>query len=119
MIRGVIFALDIETGIWKLEQTIGEYSRCGIFPSVRESKHRVQFQNGDTWRVIAIHSGNTIGVRANICYIDARIKETVVRQVIQPCLSLHPYTGVRYFFPPAFDEEEEDNELSNYFTTIT
>ena len=35
MIRGIIFALDIETGIWKLEQTIGEYSRCGIFPSVK------------------------------------------------------------------------------------
>lgn len=118
MIRGIIFALDIETGVWKLEQTIGEYSRCGIFPSVRESKHRVQFQNGDTWRVIT--TAETVrGVRGQIFYIDARIKEEIVRQIIQPCLMALPYGGVRYFFPPAFDEEEEDNELSNYFTTIT
>lgn len=105
MIIGIVWALNFETGEWKMRQVIEDYARCQIFP-LEKRHNRIKFSNGDIWR-IASSVDNVRGIRANICYIDARIEETIVRQVIQPCLSRPPYSGVRYFFPAPFEEEEE------------
>lgn len=109
-VRGVIWAYDRDSGNEQLLEIKRKYELLDIHPiQERISKSSgsfIAFDNGDTWRsVYAAESARQ--QRANISYIDRRVPEVIVNNVIKPCTLDIPYSAYRYYGP--LKEEETDD----------
>lgn len=122
--RGTVWGLHFGDAADMLHEIEYNYKYYGIeVENRRETKndYSIKFKNGDYWRA-ARASESMRGLRANISYVDIRIDPRFVEEIIRPATYLPPYNAIRYFEAPRHcwpKEEEEDNELSDYFTTIT
>ena len=54
--------------------------------------------------MVSAHEGAR-GYRANVSYVDVRIKPEIIDTIIRPCTIALPYSAIHFYFPP-WDEEE-------------
>ena len=101
-IRGVIWAYDRESGNEQLLEIKRKYQLLDIQPvQERISKSSgsfIAFDNGDTWRSVYA-AESACGQRANISYIDRRVPEIIVNNIIKPCTLDIPYSAYHYYGP--------------------
>lgn len=107
--RGVVWAYDYETGLAQLEQIKENYQSMRIAP-IREriSKHsgcEIVFDNNDVWKMLPARESAKM-CRTNISYIDRRIDQLFIQDIIKPCTTMLPYQAFRYY-GPYYPEEKE------------
>lgn len=108
--RGIVWAYDYESGLMQLEQIKENYQSMGITP-IREriSKHsgsEIIFDNKDIWKMVQARESARM-CRTNISYIDRRIDQLFIQDIIKPCTTMLPYQAFRYYGP--YPEEEVEN----------
>lgn len=72
-----------------------------IFPVKKVIGHfeaYIIFENNDFWKVVK-GTTNSRGQRANVSYIDCRIPQKIVDEVIKPCSISYPFQGFKYYGP--------------------
>ena len=100
--NGIIWAYEIESGNEKLSEIIRDYGRIKVFPvRQRISKYGswVIFDNGDYWKVRGA-ADSSRGHRANVSYIDRRISQEIVNDIIRAQTILPPYQAFKYYGYP-------------------
>ena len=107
--RGIVWAYDYETGLAQLEQIKENYQSMRITP-IREriSKHsgcEIVFDNNDVWKMLPARESSRM-CRTNISYIDRRIDQSFVQDIIKHCTIMWPYQAFRYY-GPYYPEEKE------------
>lgn len=109
--RGIVWAYDHESGLTQLEQIKENYQYMGITP-IREriSKHsssEIIFDNKDIWKMVQARESAKM-CRTNISYIDRRIDQLFIQEIIKPCTTMWPYQAFRYYGPYPKEEEVEN-----------
>lgn len=100
--RGIIWAYSRERGIEQLKNIIADYARLYIHPTkqrISQYNSWVQFDNGDMWKICAA-ADSSRGHRANVSYIDRRIPQDIINNIIRPQTILPPYQAYRYYGSP-------------------
>lgn len=95
--KGVIWGQTFESAKEQLDRIVSNYEKIG-YEKVCITKDQALFCNGDVWAIKSA-SNPTLGLRANIAYIDNRIDQQIIDEVIKPSLTLLPYTAIHYYFP--------------------
>lgn len=108
--RGIVWAYDYETGLTQLEKIKENYQSMGI-ELVREriSKHsgcQIVFDNDDVWKMLLARESARM-CRTNISYIDRRIDQSFVQDIIKHCTTMWPYQAFRYYGPYPKEKEVE------------
>lgn len=108
--RGIVWAYDYESGLTQLEQIKENYQSMRITP-VREriSKHsgcEIVFDNNDVWKMLPARESARM-CRTNISYIDRRIDQLFIQDIIKPCTTMWPYQAFRYYGPCSKEKEVE------------
>lgn len=99
--KGIVWGLDTESAIKKLEQIETQYKLYRTAELVRKSKTKYRYElvydNGDRW-VTSNASESARGHKCNISYIDVRIDPEVIDVIIKPCTIAGPYQAFHYFY---------------------
>ena len=111
--RGLVWGQTFSDGRNKLEEIEQNYNHIGIKTAKKINTLNsclIEFDNGDMWRV-ARYSESSIGLRANISYVDIRIDPKFVETIIRYSTYLPPYNAIHYFYPPR-DCQSGDEEIA-------
>lgn len=96
--KGVIWSCDRGgDGIDKLKYIVDRYEWSGVpllGACYTRNSAQAEFANGDFWRVCGM-SESARGIKANIAWIDSRVDEDFLRDVIM--YTLVSYNGPRYY----------------------
>lgn len=108
--RGIVWAYDYESGLIQLERIKENYQSMGITP-IREriskySGSQIIFNNEDIWKMILARESSRM-CRTNISYIDRRIDQLFIQEIIKPCTTMWPYQAFRYYGPCQKEKEVE------------
>ena len=115
--RGIVWSFHTDDAIDQLLQIENDYKRLGIEPVNRvvgpNHNSYITFANGDMWRVVrASDSGR--GYAANIAYIDIRISQEVINEIIKPATKSWPYQAFKFYYPLSY-RPREDEEIEAKF----
>ena len=98
-IRGIVWAYLMEDGNAQLQRIVNDYKRLNINPArqrISQQESWIIFDNGDYWKVRRA-TDSSRGHRANISYIDHRIEQEWINNIIKPQTILPPYQAYNYY----------------------
>ena len=97
---GIIFYKDQTNGKYQFQKIIKNYEQLKIkIVKIRTSQNydEVKFENGDFWQAVPL-SSNTKGQRCNVAYVEWDITQEEIYTIIEPMLTLKPYTAIHIFY---------------------
>lgn len=109
--KGIVWYINNEAGIYKLDDITKQYKKKGInfiqyktLPSTADRKDEyVIFENGDEWRTCYANDTSR-GRCCNISLIESKIPKSIVNTIILPCTKSYPYTAYNFYsFNPEVD----------------
>lgn len=94
--NGIIwYYTNKEIGLNRFEQLIKDYRRIRV-EVVHRTKDKVEFDNGDSWRVIPARDISR-GHACNIGLIERGTPDDIIHTLIMPCINSCPYQGYNYY----------------------
>ena len=93
---GIIFYKNQANGKWQFKKIIENYKQLNI-EIVKIKTDEVEFENGDLWYAVPF-SLNIVGRRCNIAYVEWSISKQEIYTIIEPMLTLKPYTAIHIFY---------------------
>ena len=97
---GIIFYKNQTNGKWQFKKIIENYKQLNIKVikiKTFDNYDEVEFENGDLWYAVPF-SLNIIGRRCNIAYVEWSISRQEIYTIIEPMLTLKPYTAIHIFY---------------------
>lgn len=101
--KGVIWSYVWEDALEELKEIEKGYERIQINPVKKTITHSrneacTVLENGDCWKVVrGIPSSR--GYKVNVSYIDRRIPQKIVDEIIKPCSIAYPFKAFYYYGP--------------------
>lgn len=109
--RGIVFGSTIDRAKTKMQKIIEDYQMMKIAP-VRIINRRdgitAEFSNGDYWTTFRA-SESCRGRRCNVAYIDIKINQDIITDVLRPLVTLRPFQAEHYF--DIWEEDDLDELL--------
>ena len=113
--RGIVFGSTIDRAKTKMQEIIENYQMMKIAPVRiinRKNDIIAEFSNGDYWTAFGA-SESCRGRRCNVAYIDIKINQDIITDVLRPMITLKPFQAEHYF--DIWEEEDSDELLVDSF----
>ena len=97
--KGIIWGSTLNRAVNKLDEIVDSYKMLGYqIDTYRKNSlgFFVTFNNGDSWKAIYATESQR-GNKCNISYIDNKINNDFVDNVIFFCTVMPPYNAFQYF----------------------
>lgn len=96
--RGIVWGLTFNDAKIKLLDIEEKYRPYTDIAAKYNSKstYEIIFENGDRW-IACEASDRSRGHKCNISYIDSRIPNDIVDNIIKKCTIAEPYHAITYF----------------------
>lgn len=98
--KGLVWGLTFVDGCKKMDEIREKYllSNYKIVGEHRtQQRYDVVFDNGDQWRVMRA-SENSRGVKGNLSYVDGRIQDNSIIEMIQYCTTAGPWNAIKFYY---------------------
>lgn len=109
--RGIVFGSTIDRAKTKMQKIIEDYQMMKIAPVRiinRKDSIIAEFSNGDYWTTLGA-SESCRGRRCNVAYIDIKINQDIITEVIRPMITSKPFQAEHYF--DIWKEDDSDELL--------
>lgn len=81
-----------------LQSFIDRYIENIISIKHNANEIEIRFDNGSSFRAYAANQSRC-GIRANILFVDDKIKESVLKTIIEPCICAYEHDGCKMINP--------------------
>lgn len=98
--KGLVWGYTFQDGCKKMDDIKSSYLLYG-YKIVKEVKTKqsyyIIFDNGDYWKVIRL-TDSARGNKANLSYVDSRIENQEMLNMIRACTVAGPWNAVQFYY---------------------
>lgn len=97
--KGLVWGLTFEDGCKKMDEIKENYLRYHysiVSEHKNKTRYELTFDNGDNWRVMRTYESSR-GCKANLSYIDRRIQDMDIIEMIHYCTVAGPWNAIKYY----------------------
>lgn len=98
--KGLVWGLTFIDGCEKMDEIKEKYLMYHynvVSEHKGQTKYEITFDNGDHWRVMRA-SESSRGVKGNLSYVDGRIQDMEIVQMIQYCTTAGPWNAIKFYY---------------------
>lgn len=97
--KGLVWGLTFEDGCKKMNEIRENYLLYNykiIGEHRTQQRYELTFDNGDHWRVVRACESSR-GYKANLSYVDRRIQDMSIIEIINHCTMMGPWNAIKYY----------------------